>query len=259
VIIGIVTGASKYFILNKTHAKIHKISKGCLAPLVSRFNQVKGIKFTHNDLGKNVANDEFCQLLNTTGNRSNLNSVKKYLARFNESDRDKVKTFKRRKYWHQPDDNITPDGFLSYMNDQGPVLALNKAGVTCTNSVHRLIFKNKTPEHSKKLFTISLQSTLSQLSAEIVGRSYGSGVLKLEPSNMKNIIIAMPDIRDKKQITRTFNKIDDLFRKSKHEEARKLANDFILQPLLGNMYTEKIFLLETALGRLRSNRRLREG
>jgi hypothetical protein len=60
-------------------------------------------------------------------------------------------------------------------------MVLNAAKLQATNSLYRFDFVEGIKEEGRELIAISLHSTLSQLSAEIVGRQMGSGALKLEP------------------------------------------------------------------------------
>jgi hypothetical protein len=53
----------------------------------------------------------------------------------------------------------------------------------------------------RQAIVLSLHSSLSQLSAEFEGRAYGSGVLKLEPSEAKRIRLLLPDSLDAEKLT----------------------------------------------------------
>jgi hypothetical protein len=64
-------------------------------------------------------------------------------------------------------------------------MVLNKAGATSTDTIHRITCKGEKPER-----VISNTYTwLTAASAEIEGRSYGGGVLELEPTEAERLLM----------------------------------------------------------------------
>ena len=253
--IGIVTGANDFFIINAQTSKEKGIPYSALKPILLKLSQSKGLELTSDDLKKNIEQNVRCLLLNTIGNNLKLKGVNSYLDTFPKDRLHKIATFKKRIYWHQPDDQNNPDAFFSYMCDYGPRMTLNTADTTCTNSVHRIFFKDKARLETRMLLAISLQTSLTQLSAELVGRNYGSGVLKLEPSEASRLSIALPDNYDNKEIEKAFIHMNVLLRNNKSDDARSYANDFILKPLLKQKYDSTICNLEESIHGLRALRR----
>ena len=137
-------------------------------------------------------------------------------------------TFGKREVWHQPDDGRIPHAFLPYVLQHGPRLILNVANTTCTNSVHRVFFKDHVRPIEMKATAISILSTFSQLSAEVEGRTYGVGALKLEPSEAKRTKVILPSISSTQEVMSTFKRIDSLMRGGRTEEAKQLADHFVL-------------------------------
>ncbi|MCV5803351.1 SAM-dependent methyltransferase, partial [Escherichia coli] len=86
--------------------------------------------------------------------------------------------------------------------------------VNCTNSVHRVFFNKGVSFLRKKAISVSLLSSFSQLSAELQGRAYGSGVLKLEPSAAKRIQFLLDDNLEQ-HLVENFNHIDALISDNK--------------------------------------------
>jgi hypothetical protein len=161
--------------------------------------------------------------------------VRKYLETFPKDLIEKNATFAKRSIWHCPDDGKIPDGFFPYMNHAGPRIVLNNTAVNSTNTIHRLYFNPSITVSTKKLAAISMLTTFSQLSAEIEGRTYGSGVLKHEPSEAMSIRLVMPANIPSSGINRVANKIDRLLRVRAFDEARDQAdalifgNDFLIE------------------------------
>jgi len=250
--IGIVTGANDFFIRNEINWVKDHIGGSSIRPILSKFSQVFGLALTENDLQENRKNGLKCLLLNISKNKPIPKDVLQYLAGFPPDKMAKNATFKKRSYWYFPDDGIVPDGFLSYMCDHGPRLALNLAKTTSTNTIHRVYFQDGIDEIRRKAIVISLLSTVTQFSAELVGRSYGSGVLKLEPSEARRVDIMLPDVLDAKRVTDAFNTVDTLLRKGNGQEARRLADALFVTPLFSNI---EIATMDASLTRLRSIRR----
>ncbi|AYF19693.1 TPA: N-6 DNA methylase [Vibrio parahaemolyticus] len=190
--IGMVTGANKYFIVDRNTVEKFGLPEDVLKPAIGKFSFFSGI--TH-DMKKH-------KKLQREGYRAYLvcpteehmqdpdNPVLNYLSQINQHDRDKNRTFAKRPHWFAPGygiDGVVADCFLSYMIHYGPRMVVNKAKINCTNSIHKVIFRDKTPALVKQAFAMTLLSSYSQFSAEIEGRVYSSGVLKIEPSAGKNI------------------------------------------------------------------------
>ena len=92
----------------------------------------------------------------------------------------RYKCRKRSPWWRVPLGQV-PDAFLTYMNAYGPRLCSNSVGAQNLNSVHGVFFKNGLRELAMEFLPIACLNSATLLSAEIRGRSYGGGVLKLEP------------------------------------------------------------------------------
>ncbi|ARJ07559.1 methyltransferase [Cnuibacter physcomitrellae] len=74
-----------------------------------------------------------------------------------------------------------PDLLLTYMNADTARLTTNAAGVRHLNSVHGVYIKAEYRDLARSILPIASLNSLTLLSAEMVGRSYGGGILKIEP------------------------------------------------------------------------------
>ncbi|MEE4612300.1 N-6 DNA methylase [Serratia marcescens] len=193
--IGMVTGANKVFIVNKEILEENNIPSSCIKPVIGRFSSLIGIRHTKSrqQIVENENHRVFLINPSLDQMQENDSNVKKYLSQLSDSEISKNRTFKKRTYWFSPDDNIIPDGFLSYMIHLGPRLVINQSKASCTNSIHRVFFREKTTLKNKLAISLTLLSTYSQFSAEVEGRAYSSGVLKIEPSAGKRIKILLND------------------------------------------------------------------
>jgi adenine-specific DNA methylase len=253
--IGIVTGDNKFFVISDSVAKNNRLPKKSLKPILARFNLVKGITFNSRDIRIAIENNNRCLLLDTTYMRNNNGPIHQYVASYPKEQREENATFKKRAIWHRPNDGRIPDAFFPYMSHEGPRIVLNDSKIVCTNTIHRLFFHTDITNIQKKLAAISILSTFSQLSAEIEGRSYASGALKIEPSEVKRIYIIMPSGLSCEKIEKTFQKIGCHMRDGNNEKARAEADKLVLMPYLKPDGTNCILKLTNALNVARNQRR----
>jgi adenine-specific DNA-methyltransferase len=244
--IGIVTGDNGFFIVNKEDARKRCLTAAMLKPIVIKYRMISGLSFTQDDIDYEISTGVKCLLVDTTKMRNNSSSLIEYLKTYPAEKFNANRTFAKRRIWHRADDGKTPDAFMSYMQHNGPRIALNTAGTTSTNTVHRVYFKNISKQ-KQKMAAISFVSTLTQISAEIEGRSYGSGVLKQEPSEARKVKICIPNKLSVNEVNSLYKSIDDLLRKGKTEEAR-VAVDNAIYPHLGISDKTASLLNETLSG-----------
>jgi adenine-specific DNA-methyltransferase len=91
-----------------------------------------------------------------------------------------------------------PDLFVTYMNADTPRLVTNRARVHYLNSVHGLHLHAGLTEDerhlARELLGLAALNSLTMLGAETVGRSYGGGVLKLEPREADQLPVPSPEV-----------------------------------------------------------------
>src|SRR5699024_8293420 len=86
-----------------------------------------------------------------------------------------------RKSWCRVPLTEPADLLLTCMNADAPRLVTNSAGVRHLNSVHGVYLRAECRELARELLPLASLNSATLLSAEMVGRSYGGGILKLEP------------------------------------------------------------------------------
>lgn len=228
ILIGTVTGANQFFIMTKSQAEERGLKSEYLRPILSKFSQVPGLLLSSDDVAEICENGKRCLLFSVSDEENVSDEALAYMATFPQELREKNSTFRRRQNrWLAADDGRIPDAFFSYMIHDGPRLAINNAKINSTNTIHRVYFLENMSLFTKKIAVISLCTTFSQLSAEIEGRSYGSGVLKIEPSEAKRIKLIIPNDRTEEEIETTFSEMDNCFRQGRALQAYKLADQFI--------------------------------
>lgn len=86
-----------------------------------------------------------------------------------------------RRTWYQVPLLAPADLLLTCMNADTPRLTTNEASALHLNSVHGVYLSDKNRGLGRELLPLASLNSVTLLNAEMVGRSYGGGILKLEP------------------------------------------------------------------------------
>ncbi|MDR7184628.1 adenine-specific DNA methylase [Microbacterium trichothecenolyticum] len=98
-----------------------------------------------------------------------------------------------RKVWHQVPIVPPADLLLTCMNADTPRLTTNLAGAHHLNSVHGVYLSEQLRDLGRELLPLASLNSLTLLNAEIVGRAYGGGILKLEPREADRWAMPSPE------------------------------------------------------------------
>lgn len=255
--IGLVTGANEFFVLGNDGLEDAGLLEQDCTPILAKFIAAPGVSFSLTDHLSFLAGGGSGYLVNSDGQCGN-DRIQAYLETFPLERRAETSTFKKRKIWSKPDDGRVPDAFFPVMHHWGPRLVLNPYGFTNTNTIHRVYFPEAVDDVSRKLIAISLLTSFSQLSAELVGRRYGSGVLKHEPREAEKIRILFPKL-GRVAIEKAFDAVDRDLRAGNRERAMGRADKLIFAASKLDDREAVSTALRRALEHIRQNRRPRRG
>lgn len=222
--VGIVTGNNNFFILDKERASDLKLLPHC-SPIIGRSNHLSGILFTSLDY-QAISNDGEKTLLFNPGKmiRKELTSDLLNYIEYGE-DSDVVNGYKCRirlpHWWHVPS-VWKPDAFLLRQIYEGPKIIANQTHATSTDTVHRVRMR---ASMSPRLLAVASLNSLTFALSEIRGRSYGGGVLELEPTEAENLLI--PKISSQSRLP--FDEVDGLVRKKNTIAALDLMDSIVLK------------------------------
>lgn len=183
--VGVVTGKNEFFVLDREQAR-HLGVEQYTIPLVSRSSHLRGARLDAaewKELGK--AGDRVLLLNLAPLNGSSLSGkLRSYIQLGEEREIHKGYKCSIRTPWYAVPSIWTPHGFAFRQIYDFPRMVLNRAGATSTDTIHRLSCKSKPEKVIANCYTHLLAA-----SAEIEGRSYGGGVLELEPTEAERLLM----------------------------------------------------------------------
>lgn len=140
----------------------------------------------------------------------------------------------RSPWWRSPV-LAAPDLFLTYMNAGFPQLAANPAHLRHLNSVHGVYLRSEVAALGSELLPLACMNSVTLLGAEAVGRSYGGGMLKLEPKEADLLPVPSPEVIEsaKGELLALVAPVTALLANGNTREAIRLVDDALLGDALG--------------------------
>lgn len=251
--IGLVTGDNAFFVLTREVCAAHEIEEADCRGVLTKFRAAQGLELTTADLD-DYADKGGRTLLISVVNPDPASPVAAYLDTYDAERIKTVSTFRKRAVWSASFDGKVPDAFLPVMHHEGPRLVLNGDELNCTNTIHRVYFARPSAVTARRVAAISMLTTFSQISAELVGRRYGSGVLKHEPRDAEAIRVLLPDPAPS-EVATAFKRIDAALRKGDPEAARRLADGIVFAWCGLGLADSDLETLSVSLNAIRARRR----
>jgi adenine-specific DNA-methyltransferase len=191
--LGIVTGNNRYFTLDAATIQELKLpARELLAISPPSSRHLRGLAFSAEDWAGMSAQGARAHLFYPPADKPSA-AARRYIE---QGERDGVdeayKCRVRTPWWRVP---LLPaaDLFLTYMNHDTPRLVANLAGVRHLNSVHGVALKKPLRRLGMGTLPLGMLNSLTLLGAELVGRSYGGGILKLEPREADRLPLPSPE------------------------------------------------------------------
>ncbi|KVR28112.1 methyltransferase [Burkholderia ubonensis] len=163
-----------------------------------------------------------------------------------------------RKTWYQVPLVPAADLLLTCMNADTPRLTANDAGAHHLNSVHGVYLNDEYRELGRELLPLASLNSVTLLHAEIVGRAYGGGILKIEPKEAD--VWAMPSpalILARAEALRTVKQqVADLLDDGKLLDAVEIVDQVVLKGC-GDLSAKQIKQIRRARAELAHRRTVR--
>ncbi|HHM5822278.1 TPA: class I SAM-dependent DNA methyltransferase [Pseudomonas aeruginosa] len=178
--LGIVTGNNKYFTLSPQRVKELGLRRNELLSLSPPgSSHLRGLSLSKAMLSK-LGREGHATYLFYPRNPPSAEAAA-YIEDGHRTGVDTAYKCRIRKLWYQVPLVPAADLFLTCMNADTPRLTANDAGALHLNSVHGVYLADKSRELGRELLPLASLNSVTLLHAEIVGRAYGGGILKIEP------------------------------------------------------------------------------
>ncbi|WP_029259429.1 MULTISPECIES: HsdM family class I SAM-dependent methyltransferase [unclassified Microbacterium] len=178
--LGMVTGNNRFFALSPDRVKELGLERRDLVRLSPPgSSHLRGLELTRDAMTRLGQQGKSTWLFRPTESPSH--AARAYIEAGHLAGVDEAYKCRVRKPWYRVPLLPPADLLLTCMNADTPRLTTNSAGAGHLNSVHGVYLKESTREVGRELLPLASLNSVTLLSAEMVGRSYGGGVLKLEP------------------------------------------------------------------------------
>lgn len=218
---GIATGANEFFFLSDGQAKDKRLPADSLRPILVRAHDAPYPDFGKWDWDRLRRRGKRVWMLDCQVEKQSLKNLNlsQYIEwgekeRFNEG-----YLTSHRNPWYRTENRKPAKILFTYMSNGRPRFIYNKGRMLTSNAFHSIYPKGKfasDPTYLKALLAF-LNSSYTSSKLASIGRTYGGGLLKLEPSDTKAVPI--PDLGSFAKINlqllaRAFGNLCDECRKS---------------------------------------------
>ena len=245
--VGMVTGANDYFLVSDSTVdefELHQIA----SPMVGRSQHLPGIRYTskrHSENREKGLPVNFIDFSNTSGGKLS-EGMRRYIRHGEALGLDKRYKTRIRSPWYVVPSKWVPQLFLLKRSHYVPKLVLNETKALNTDTAYRVSTKVKASD-----LAFSFYNSLTAISAELEGRSYGGGVLELVPSEIRRLLVPLVEA-SKKDLDALDKKLTD---QEPNAEVLKDQDDIILSAI--GLSKSEIRAIQNARLKLQS-RRLRQ-
>jgi adenine-specific DNA-methyltransferase len=157
--------------------------------------------------------------------------------------------------WWRPPSVPAPDLFFTYMSHRYPRLISNRARVSFLNSMHGVRLDERAPAEAPEVLPLLCLNSITMLGAELFGRSYGGGVLKMEPREARQLPV--PSYERLKAAAATLGDEAAVFEKRLREGGWSSVVNRVDDVLLKDVFSlsdKEVLTIRGALATLRDRR-----
>ena len=185
--VGIITGANKFFLVPDDVVDMYDL-KDFAHPMFGRSDHVRGVIYDDSRHAENRKSGLPANFLwfGTTEKANLSQGVRRYIESGETEGLHKRFKCRIRKPWYDvPSVHVAPIGMLK-RSHHFPRMILNRARALTTDTAYRI---RPTVDAKPEQLVCSFVNSLTVLSAELEGRSYGGGVLELVPSEIERLLV----------------------------------------------------------------------
>lgn len=178
--LGMVTGNNSYFALSPARARELGLGRADLVRLSPPGSaHLRGLSLTRHNLTALGAAGKATWLFRPGAELTPAASA--YVHAGHMAGVDQAYKCRVRRTWHQVPLLPPADLLLTCMNADTPRLTTNEASALHLNSVHGVYLTEANRDLGRELLPVASLNSVTLLNAEMVGRAYGGGILKIEP------------------------------------------------------------------------------
>jgi adenine-specific DNA-methyltransferase len=244
--VGVVTGLNEFFVLNQEQVQQHELLP-YTRRIVGRSAHLPGLLFSESDWLANVEKQSPAFLVNPPDEPFYRlpDKLKEYVSAGEKKGLNKGYKCRIRNRWYIVPSPWIPQAFMLRQVHHYPKIILNNAAATSTDTIHRVKMRNGVPA---KIAVAAFLNSLTFAFSEITGRSYGGGVLELEPNEAEKLPLPLigADTLDIQQL-------DALLREGNIDAALNITDPVLLREGLG-LNSEETAMLRTIWQKLRDRR-----
>ena len=224
--VGFVTGANKHFILSVRELESFRVPTESFRPVVASSGWLSGLEFTQIDHDCCVRHGKKAYLVYPE-DFSAIQALGRWISTGEQLGICGRQKCMVRDPWFRVSLPPEPHAFATCSRQGSPLLVLNRTGYSCSNALHGVRWRDKSGT-SPEAIAIGFLTSLSSVWAELHGRRYGGGVLKLEPSALGQLPVPIYS-----GVQGEYTHLDGLLRTGCEEEARARADRLVLGQGLG--------------------------
>ncbi len=249
--IGIVTGCNKFFIRRPSYFRSRESLARLTKMIVTSSSSFAGIEFSRRDLDDLMTADKPCFLVCLPKEGELSSEAQRFIQEGTDNHLHTRYKCANRKPWYLVSISDPPDAFLTYMSGYAPRVIINSARVISTNAIHQLVPRDGNEVFDPPRLALGSLTTLFQFSAELNARSYGGGVLKVEPSEADRLRIPLPGLVNVEP--RFVSEVDSVVRTSGIRVATQMVDEEWLSKKMG-LPRQALLDLRSACDFLRTRR-----
>jgi adenine-specific DNA-methyltransferase len=185
-----VTGANDFFSVDSRTLDEHDL-RSWSRPLLPRIRHAAGLRYTNDDHARADAAGARVHLLDFASDRpdpEDRDGPARYLAVGVGAELHLRYKCRIREPWYRVPFIRAGKLMLSKRSHHYPRVVLNEAGAVTTDTIYRGTAVGRLVGHADD-FTAGFHNSLTLLSAELEGRSFGGGVLELVPSEVSRLLV----------------------------------------------------------------------